>query len=112
MSDTVTEIEGVENGALHVATAANISYRQLDYWTRKKYLRTRTNKRGSGYPRDYSDAEMAIAVRMARLIAAGFTPKRAASIARHVANHIPTDARTGWVCAIGQGFLLTDSEDR
>lgn len=109
-NDVADEVE-LEHSSADLITAASISYRQLDYWTRKKYLRTRTNRRGSGHPRDYSDAELAIAVRMARLIAVGFTPKRAAAIARHVATHRPGDSGAGWVCVIGQGFLLTASED-
>lgn len=68
--------------AVDIITAASLSYRQLDHWTRCGYIKTRTNKKGSGHPRDYSDAEMAVAVRMARLVNRGFTPKAAAQIAR------------------------------
>jgi DNA-binding transcriptional MerR regulator len=81
-----------------LATTNSLSYRQLDYWTRRGYLRTRNphGKRGSGYPHEYSDDELDVAVRMARLIDRGFTAKAAARIARQTPGEV----------YLGQGITL------
>lgn len=58
------------------------SYRQLDFWVRRGYLRVPQHRPGSGYPRVWEPAEVAIAAAMLRLVAAGFTVASAARIAR------------------------------
>lgn len=60
-----------------------ITYRQLDHWVRRGYLRPTGGTCGSGYMRDWTDAEIRVARRMGRLVAAGFRTAAAAGIARH-----------------------------
>jgi hypothetical protein len=76
-----------------VAQAAGISYRQLDYWTRRGYLRPgmERSKFGSGQggrSRVWPPAEVAVACRMARLVAAGLIPEAAAELARAPGRHV------------------------
>lgn len=59
-----------------------LSYRQLDYWTRQGYLVADVANPGSGVPRTWSDGERAIAALMQALTAAGFRVAAAATIAR------------------------------
>lgn len=67
--------------AVEVAAKAGISYRQLDYWSRCGFLRPE-GEVGTGHPRDYPAAEVAVAVRMGRLVRAGLTATVAAKVAR------------------------------
>jgi DNA-binding transcriptional MerR regulator len=76
-----------------VAHAAGITYRQLDHWTRRGYLRPVVVRNGfgsgqGGRSRDWPAAEVAVACRMARLIAAGLTPEAAAELARAPGRHV------------------------
>lgn len=64
-----------------VAEQARISYRQCDLWVRSGYLRP-DHDGGTGYDRDWTLEEAEIAVRMGRLVAAGFTPAWSADFAR------------------------------
>lgn len=69
--------------ATHPADELGVTYRQLDYWTRKGYLLpTMTSGRGSGHRRTWPDEEVWIARTMGRLVAAGIEPAVAASAAR------------------------------
>lgn len=61
---------------------AGITYRQLDYWTRRGYLRPAELNPGCGRDRQYSLSETAVARRMGGLVGAGLTVESAASIAR------------------------------
>lgn len=71
---------GPQGGVMHVV---GLSYRQLDYWTRRGYLRSDGNPMpGSGRPRTWSEHEVAIARAMVRLIGCGFTVSAAARLAR------------------------------
>lgn len=63
-------------------TALGLTYRQLDYWTRVGHLNADDPTPGSGRRRHWPQSEIAVAARMARLIAAGFTVPRAADLAR------------------------------
>jgi len=79
-----------------VTVEAGITYRVLDYWTRRGYVipeyvtgrgsEIRSDRDpvspGSGSSRHYSDAEVAVCVRMAVLVRAGFAVPEAAVIAR------------------------------
>lgn len=58
-----------------------ISYRQLDYWSRKGHLRP-GGQRGTGHVRQWAPAELEVAARMARLTAAGIAVETAAAFAR------------------------------
>jgi DNA-binding transcriptional MerR regulator len=69
--------------AVHLA---GITYRQLDYWSRAGYLKPGRqwagNRYGSGSPRSWPEAELAVAKLMGRLTAAGLPLKTAHRIAR------------------------------
>ncbi len=62
--------------------ATGISFRCLDYWTRRGYLRTVDFRGGSGYRRGWPASEVDIAAMMRRLVSAGVTLARAHQIAR------------------------------
>jgi hypothetical protein len=66
-----------------VTAAAGISYRQLDHWTRRGYLRPAADTgNGPGHCREWSSTERAVACLMAALVRAGLEPQAAALIAR------------------------------
>lgn len=62
---------------------AGISYRQLDYWNRRGFIRPRRVAEGSGSRRDYGAEEERVLLRMGRLVKAGIAPDVAARIARN-----------------------------
>jgi hypothetical protein len=89
-----------------VALAAGISYRQLDHWVRRGWVRTVGDPHGgSGTSREFTDGEAGTAAVMARLVRAGFLVERAAELARTV----PPDLRLAeiWKVELGYGLLLT-----
>ena len=65
-----------------VCRLAEISYRQLDYWVRKGYLRPDRPAAGSGTQRGFSPAEVAVARRIVQLVSFGLPPGDAADAAR------------------------------
>ena len=75
-----------------VAFAAGITYRQLDHWIRRGWLKPgRLPPKfasGQGGSRDWPAAEVAVACRMARLVAAGLTHEAAAELARAPGRHV------------------------
>jgi hypothetical protein len=58
-----------------------VTYRQLDFWVRQGYLRPEHGG-GSGVARRWSDEELGVLERMARLVQGGVVPAVAARIAR------------------------------
>lgn len=58
-----------------------VTYRQLDYWVRRGWLRLPPSL-GSGVWRQWPEDEICVAKTMARLVNAGITPAVAARIAR------------------------------
>lgn len=63
-----------------------LTYRRLDHWTRKGYLRPRERPRDtSGYVRCWAPGEVPVAAVMMALTAAGFLPDTAAQVARALA---------------------------
>jgi hypothetical protein len=74
---------------------AEVTYRQLDYWTRQGWLHpeTRAGGRGPGYHRRWPIGEQRVAGIMARLVAVGFGPAAAAIVARAAAG-TTVDPRT------------------
>jgi hypothetical protein len=62
--------------------ALGVTYRQLDYWTRRGYLHLTTPTPGYGHPRTWPPGELAVAERMARAVRAGLTPHAAHKAAR------------------------------
>lgn len=69
------------NGPM-LAEHIGVTYRQLDFWCRQGLLSPRNPGEGRGVRRDFSPAEVAVAVRMGRLVRAGVAPTVAAKIAR------------------------------
>ena len=67
-----------------VTTAGDLSYRQLDYWTRRGYLRPDVPDVGTGYVRTWPREECDVARLMQRLIRAGLSVSKAAKVARAV----------------------------
>ncbi len=66
-----------------VAELAGVTWRQIDYWARRRYLTTEARPATTqGYPRRYSRAEAQVARTMGRLVAAGLSPAAAARAAR------------------------------
>lgn len=70
------------------------TYRQLNVWVTRRLLNPGNAGRGIGYPLQWTNAEAAVAVRMARLTRAGLTP----DVAEHVARGR---------CEIGPGITVT-----
>lgn len=61
---------------------AGLTYRQVDYWTRAGYLTPIGNPRpGHGYPREYADDQVSLAVQMSRLTKAGIPMPQARDVA-------------------------------
>lgn len=65
-----------------VLEEAGVSYRQLDYWVRRGYLRPEDALPGSGHSRAWSAHEIAVAREMKRLCDAGLSAELAARVAR------------------------------
>lgn len=65
-----------------VAVIDGVSYRQLDFWVRRGYLKPHNATPGSGYSREWTTDEAAVATTMGRLVIAGFTPELAHRVAR------------------------------
>lgn len=60
----------------------NVSYRQLDYWVRRGWLRPDQTIPGPGNPREWTNDELDVAIRMGKLVRAGIAPDIAAAAAR------------------------------
>jgi DNA-binding transcriptional MerR regulator len=75
-----------------------ITYRQLDYWTRRGYLHALNAGHGAGSVRQWSAFERLIASWIGRLTAAGLTLDAAARVAR--------TARNG-TCELAPGIRIT-----
>lgn len=84
--------------SLELAEVAGVSYRQVDFWVRKGYIKERSPGGGSGFLRDFADEEVAVTMKMASLVRIGLKPEPAAEYARLMVEH-DTDAVTvdGWM---------------
>ena len=65
-----------------------VTYRQLDFWVRRGYLRPEHEAPGCGGNRKWTEEECRVARLMGRLVAAGFTPEIAHRIARDGADRV------------------------
>lgn len=94
---SVPDCDGLAVCSRHIHGALGISYRQLDYWIRRGYLRPAVPRGGGpGHSRQWPAEEIQVALRMSVLVAAGLVPERAASF-----------ARSGWPAAeIAPGVAL------
>lgn len=68
--------------SLHLDHELGITYRQLNHWVIRGYLRPDHARRTSGIARTWPEAELEVARRMARLTAAGISPEVACKFAR------------------------------
>lgn len=82
----------------NVSPIEGATYRQVDFWVRRGYLRPDDAQPGSGYARQWSDEELAVGARMARLVAAGLTPAVASKVARESG---PVVVQPGVLLALG-----------
>lgn len=79
---------------------AGITYRQLDFWIRSRYVRPVLEAPGSGTARTFTDAEADVVKRMGLLTRLGLHVSCAHRIARSWAEH-PT-----WPVHLGEGVTL------
>lgn len=100
---TLPAAESYSGPTLPDLAEIGVSYRQLDHWVRRGWIRAATP--GTGHRRTWTDDELAVAARMVKLIAAGFTVAKAAEIAR---------GRTGYdtFLALGDGIHLLIYENQ
>ncbi len=87
--------------AVAVCEIAGISYRQLDFWCRTRYLSCSHPATGSGSARRFSADEVRVAVAIKRLLDVGFRPDAAARIAR-----IPEGREVPAAIPFGPGVLV------
>lgn len=69
-----------------VCEKAGISFRQLDHWRSKGFVRPQREPRGPGDRVSYAQDEMQVAVSMGRLVAAGLELASAHDAARQMAS--------------------------
>lgn len=74
--------EGLEACYRHVVHDLGATYRQVNYWVMRGYLRPEHETPGPGEPRRWPAVEREVARRMARLTAAGLPAELAAVFAR------------------------------
>lgn len=80
---------------------ADLTYRQVDFWTRAGYLTTLDDPTpGTGHPRAFDDDQVALAVQMSRLTKIGLP----ANVAAEIGTQILT---TGRATADGYQILPT-----
>lgn len=78
-----------------LAEKAGITFRQLDWWVRtgrvtceqRETSEPRHDWRGTGYPRQFTDAEAAVVIDAGALVAAGLKLDAALTLARAIATH-------------------------
>jgi hypothetical protein len=79
---------------------AGVTYRQLDFWTTKGYLRAMTAQPGTGRSREWLLGEERVAATMVRLVDAGLTVQAAAQVARQPLGG-PVELAPGVVISVG-----------
>ena len=93
----------MKTGYLPAATAdLDLTYRQLDYWTRVGDLNATMPAPGSGYVRTWSGEELNVARLIARLGRAGILAGRAAELARVLLAGDDLPMR----CPLGQNLFI------
>lgn len=80
--------------------ALGLTYRQINYWAKRDWLRADDVRPGSGRARTYPASELEVAATMRRLTAAGVTPEAAHRAARS----------DGWLSAEVRVLLVEPSE--
>lgn len=84
MTGIITPVESQSLGALRVVElgGAGCTYRQLDHWTRKRYIRSDMRRNSSGIRRMYSPTEARIFMLMVEFVVCGIEVGTAAGAAR------------------------------
>jgi DNA-binding transcriptional MerR regulator len=78
-----------------IMATAGVTYRQLDHWTTRGYLRADEPSPGSGNHRTWSPAEIGVAVEIQRLTGAGLSLPTAAAVARRIVTNDETSIELG-----------------
>lgn len=81
-------------GAAELRALTGISYRQLDWWCTKGYLKPEQESTGPGSRRTFGADEVAVACRMVQMVESGVTPKLAAVAARATSVRLADDVYT------------------
>lgn len=68
--------------AIDTILATGISYRQLDYWVRRNWLKPGNAQAGSGMARLWPESELSVALLMGRMVVAGIPADVAHQVAR------------------------------
>lgn len=90
-----------ESVTLDAMLATGASYRQIDYWAQRGYLKPVQEKQGSGNNRSWPASEREIARIMMKLLGVGVELARAAQYARRA---VETGAPE---IDLGNGLMLT-----
>lgn len=70
-----------------LAAVPGLTYRQLDHWLNRGFIRARDPHPGSGVARSLTPGEVKVLQTMYLLVQAGFAPDRAARLARTLNRH-------------------------
>lgn len=84
--------------ASELQAVAGISYRQLNHWCKRGWLKPGSAHTGSGNHRWFSGFEVETATYARRLIGVGFTPKYARKYARDL-------VKGRWVVSLADGLV-------
>lgn len=69
-------------GSGELCRAANITYRQLDHWTRRGWVNALPRVGGIGHAREYPPIEVRVCLLMSAMVHDGYNAAHAAQIAR------------------------------
>lgn len=69
-------------GSLELAQRAGVTYKQVDHWTKRRFLKPEPNPGGTGHKRAFKPSEVRVTQIMATLVNAGIRPHVAAKAAR------------------------------
>ena len=88
--------------SMEIVRRADITYRQLDYWTRTGRLRAAVPHPSNGYSRSYPTVELGVAIYAQKLLRLGFSVNSAFEHAR-------TIAETGASVVLEQGLVRIEA---
>lgn len=93
-------------GALELADRAGVTYKQIDTWTKRRYLHPEPNPGGTGHKRAYKPGEVRIAQIIGTLTTAGVTPSIAAQAARSAILEPDTNSLV-FITELAKGIAVT-----
>lgn len=103
MTGIITAVEDEERlGSIEVIAlaGAGCSYRKLDYWTRRRFVRSSQPRESSGVPRSFTLTEARIVMLITRLSVHGIEVETAAEAARMMIENETLEH------PLGQGIIL------